>query len=85
MGVIYLDFKGDSLLCAMVGVASSDVPEVGNHYDFIDRLWLENPEVSKTHRDSLHRFLPSFVRSLAGTRNNLLVIPVLFKNSLIWP
>jgi len=48
--------KGDSLLCAMVGVAPSDVPEVGNHYDFIDRLWLENPEVAKNQRDSLHPF-----------------------------
>jgi hypothetical protein len=48
--------KGNSLLCAMIGVASSDVPDVGNHYDFINRLWLENPEVSKDREDSLHPF-----------------------------
>lgn len=48
--------KADALLCAMVGVNPSQVPGVGNHYDFIDRLWLENPEVSKVNEDSLHPF-----------------------------
>jgi len=44
--------KADSLLCAMIGVSSSDVPDVGNHYDFLNRLWLENPQVSKAKKDS---------------------------------
>ena len=45
--------KSDALLCSMIGVSPDDVPEVGNHYDFIDRFWLvENPNA----RDSLHPF-----------------------------
>ncbi len=48
--------KADPLLCAMVGLPSFEVPDVGNHYDFINRLWLENPEISKTRQDSLHPF-----------------------------
>ena len=34
----------------------SDVPGVGSHYDFIDRLWLENPEIVKKRQNSLHPF-----------------------------
>lgn len=45
--------KSDALLCAMIGVSPTDVPEVGNHYDFIDRLWLEENPI---HRNSLHPF-----------------------------
>ena len=48
--------KHDSLLCAMIGVPPDDVPDVGNHYDFINRMWLENPEVSQERQDSLHPF-----------------------------
>ena len=48
--------KADSLLCAMIGVSSSNVPVVGNHYDFLNRLWLENPGVSKPNKDSLNPF-----------------------------
>ncbi|MEW6621918.1 MAG: hypothetical protein AB1420_02085 [Bacillota bacterium] len=47
--------KADSLLCAMIGVSSSDVPDVGNHYDFLNRLWLENPQVSKAKKDQNDR------------------------------
>ena len=48
--------KSCPLLCVMVGVSSSDVPSVGSHYDLINRLWLENPQASKTQKDSLHPF-----------------------------
>ena len=48
--------KSDLLLCAMIGVPPDEVPDVGNHYDFINRLWLENPEVSKESQVSLHPF-----------------------------
>ena len=33
--------------CAMIGVPLDEVPDVGNHCDFISRLWLDNPEVTK--------------------------------------
>ncbi|MEW6663525.1 MAG: hypothetical protein AB1447_14410 [Bacillota bacterium] len=46
--------KSDSLLAVMIGVNPDLVPEVGNHYDFIDRLWLANPDSS--NQDSLHPF-----------------------------
>ena len=45
--------KSDALLCSMIGVSPDDVPEVVNHYNFIDRFWLgENPNTG----DSLHPF-----------------------------
>ena len=46
--------KSDSLLALMIGVAPDKIPEVGNHYDFIDRLWLANPDIQ--NQDSLHPF-----------------------------
>jgi hypothetical protein len=48
--------KSDSLLCIMIGIPPDEVPDVGNHYGFINRLWLESPEVSKDRQDSLHPF-----------------------------
>ena len=48
--------KSDALLCHMVGVSQDDVPGVGSHYDFIDRVWLENPDIEEKRRDSLHPF-----------------------------
>lgn len=46
--------KSESLLALMIGVAPDKIPEVGNHYDFIDRLWLANPD--NPDQDSLHPF-----------------------------
>lgn len=46
--------KADSLLAMMIGVAHDKVPEVGNHYGLINRLWLANPDSSD--QDSLHPF-----------------------------
>ena len=46
--------KSDSLLCAMIGVPPDEVPDVGKHYDFINRLWLENPEVEVEKCSSCH-------------------------------
>jgi len=48
--------KSDALLCHMIGVAPDDVPGVGNHYDFINRLWLENPDIANQRQNSLHPF-----------------------------
>jgi len=48
--------KADALLCYMIGVDPKDVPGVGSHYDFIDRLWMENPDIEEKRQDSLHPF-----------------------------
>lgn len=39
--------KSHDLLCHMIGLSPSEVPGVGCHYDFINRLWLENPDVEQ--------------------------------------
>lgn len=46
--------KADSLLALMIGVAHDEVPEVGNHYDLINRFWLANPD--SQDQDSPHPF-----------------------------
>lgn len=46
--------KSDSLLALMIGVNPTEIPEVGNHYDLINRLWLANPD--SPDQDSLHPF-----------------------------
>src|SRR5674536_294432 len=48
--------KANAILCFAIGVSPNDVPGVGSHYDFIDRLWLENPEVKQNRQDSLHPY-----------------------------
>lgn len=40
----------------MIGVSPDDVPGVGSHYDFISRLWMENPDIEQKRQDSLHPF-----------------------------
>ena len=46
--------KSDSLLAFMIGVPLDEIPEVGNHYGLINRLWLANPD--GRDQDSLHPF-----------------------------
>jgi hypothetical protein len=46
--------KADSLLALMIGVDHDTVPEVGNHYDLMNRLWLANPD--SPDQDSIHAF-----------------------------
>jgi hypothetical protein len=48
--------NAEDILRHMIGVDPEDVPGVGSHYDFIDRLWLENPDVEQKRQDSLHPF-----------------------------
>lgn len=47
-----IQLKSDSLLALMIGVNPTEIPEVGNHYDLINRLWLANPD--SPDQDSLH-------------------------------
>lgn len=46
----------DDLLCYMIGVSPDNIPGVGTHYDLINRLWLEDPDIEKDRQDSLHPF-----------------------------
>ena len=48
--------KANPVLCFAVGVNPSNVPGVGSHYDFINRLWLENSDVEQERQNSLHPF-----------------------------
>jgi len=48
--------NAEDILRHMIGVDPEDLPGVGSHYDFIDRLWLENPDVEQKRQDSLHPF-----------------------------
>lgn len=57
--------KSDTLLCHMIGVSPLKVPGVGCHYDFLNRLWLENPDIEKQYRDSLHPFVRKPRKKLA--------------------
>ncbi|NPV27267.1 MAG: hypothetical protein HPY81_07470 [Firmicutes bacterium] len=75
--------KSDSLLAIMIGVNPDVVPEVGNHYDFIDRLRLANPD--NPVQDSLHPFRRKPRKKLGKNQKNFLVTVALFKNLLIWP
>lgn len=40
----------DDLLAFMIGCHPDSLPPLGSYYDFIDRLWLRNPEFEKSGR-----------------------------------
>lgn len=48
--------SSDPILCIIIGVNPDNVPGLGTHYNFITRYWLEDPEVDKDRRNSLHNF-----------------------------
>jgi len=52
MKIRKLEFKMEKLLQP----SPSNIPGVGSHYDFISRLWLENPEIEQKRQDELHPF-----------------------------
>lgn len=43
----------DDLLALMIGCSPDSLPPLGSYYDFIDRLWLRNPEYEKRGRKDL--------------------------------
>jgi len=75
--------KSDSLLALMIGVNHDAVPEVGNHYGLINRLWLANPDCPD--QDSRHPFRRKPRKNLPRTRSYHHVTLALFKNLLISP
>lgn len=45
--------KSDSLLAVLIGCLPDSLPPLGSYYDFIDRLWLQNPETEHLGRNDL--------------------------------
>jgi len=43
----------DDILALMIGCSPASLPPLGSYYDFIDRLWLRNPEYEKLGREDL--------------------------------
>jgi hypothetical protein len=48
--------RSNYILAYMIGLEPSQVPGVGSHYDLVNRLWLENPNVEYESLHSLHSF-----------------------------
>ncbi|MCR4436138.1 MAG: hypothetical protein QHH06_10195 [Clostridiales bacterium] len=48
--------RNNRILAYMVGLEPSQTPGVGSHYDLVNRLWLENPEVEYESLHSLHNY-----------------------------
>lgn len=45
--------QNDFILATLVGCTLASLPPLGSYYDFIDRLWLRNPEFEKNGRNDL--------------------------------
>lgn len=45
--------KSDSLTAVLIGCLPDSLPPLGSYYDFIDRLWLQNPETEHLGRNDL--------------------------------
>lgn len=43
----------DDLLALMIGCSTESLPPLGSYFDFIDRLWLQNPTFEKLGREDL--------------------------------
>lgn len=60
--------KANAILCCAIGVSRDDVPGVGSHYDFINRLWLENPEIEQKRQAKRHntQYIFATLREMEG-------------------
>lgn len=45
--------QNDFILATLVGCTLDSLPPLGSYYDYIDRLWLHNPEFEKNGRNDL--------------------------------
>ena len=45
--------KSDDLLAMLIGCSQDHLPPLGSYFDFIDRLWLRNPEFEMLGRKDL--------------------------------
>ena len=49
--------RNNRILAFMIGLEPSQTPGVGCHYDLVNRLWLENPDVEQESTNSLHNYI----------------------------
>ena len=47
------ELQSDDLLAMLIGCSPGHLPPLGSYFDFIDRLWLQNPEYEKLGRGDL--------------------------------
>lgn len=47
------ELQSDDLLAMLIGCSPRHLPPLGSYFDFIDRLWLQNPEYEKLGRGDL--------------------------------
>lgn len=47
------ELKPDDLLAMLIGCSPDTLPPLGSYFDFINRLWLRNPEFEKLGRNDL--------------------------------
>ena len=47
------ELKGDDLLAMLIGCSPDSLPPLGSYFDFINRLWLRNPDFEKSGRGDL--------------------------------
>ena len=48
--------KSDDLLALLIGCSPDSLPPLGSYYDFINRLWLNNPDSDKGIRKKLAKY-----------------------------
>lgn len=73
----------DDLLAFLIGCSPSSLPPLGSYFDFINRLWLQNPAFERLGRKDLfpaHKNLKPSKKPSKG-ENFLTAIPVLLKSS----
>ena len=47
------ELQSDDLLAMLIGCSPGHLPPLGSYFDFINRLWLQNPEYEKLGRGDL--------------------------------
>lgn len=47
------ELQSDDLLAMLIGYSPGHLPPLGSYFDFIDRLWIQNPEYEKLGRGDL--------------------------------
>jgi len=58
--------RAHDILCSIIGVAQSDVPGLGTHYDLISRFWDVSAKAEKKALDSPHSFVSKPRKKLIG-------------------
>lgn len=80
-----IELQSDDLLAMLIGCSPDHLPPLGSCFDFINRLWLQNPELEKTGRKDLFRQtrIKNLLPNLLKERNFQTAIPAFPEKSLI--